>query len=173
MIYTVGPGSRISARGVRRLLQLENTSLVGVVRDGRLLRPRDLDRLDPGDSVLVIAPPAQSAALDELFGERPRAPDEPRASASSPSMATCRSARSRSSTICRCPRTRAPAPLADFVQARLKRKPLIGDRLRVGDIELIVQACGTSASPRSGSSSSRRPSPVRPWPGCGPGCGAP
>ncbi len=72
MIYTVGPGSRISLRGVRRLLQLENTSLVGVVRDGRLLRPRDLDRLDPGDSVLVIAPPKQAAALDELFAERPQ-----------------------------------------------------------------------------------------------------
>ena len=76
MIYTVGPGSRISLRGVRRLLQLENTSLVGVVRDGRLLRPRDLDRLEPGDSVLVIAPPAQAAALDELFARTARVADD-------------------------------------------------------------------------------------------------
>jgi cell volume regulation protein A len=29
--------------------------------------------------------------------------------------------------------------LADFLQARLRRKPLVGDRVRVGDIELIVQ----------------------------------
>ena len=61
LIYSVGPGSRIARRGLRRLLQLENTSLVGAVRDGRLLRPRELDRLDPGDSVLVIAPSGQAS----------------------------------------------------------------------------------------------------------------
>ena len=67
----VWPGSRVSLRGVRRVLQLENTSLLGAVRDGRMVRPRDLDRLEPGDSVMVLAPPTQAAILDELFAERP------------------------------------------------------------------------------------------------------
>jgi hypothetical protein len=96
LIYTVGPGSRIALRGVRRLLQLENTSLVGVVRDGRLLRPRDLVRLDPGDSVLVIAPPEPPRSTAVAA----RASQAGAASFSEfTSMATCRSASLPSSTI--------------------------------------------------------------------------
>ena len=138
LIYTVGPGSRIALRGVRRLLQLENTSLVGVVRDGRLLRPRDLDRLDPGDSVLVIASPAQAAALDELFAERPT----PVGDASfgeftfDGELPLGKLAEFYDLPV---PDAERPVSLAQVVQARLGRKPLIGDRIRVGDIELIVQ----------------------------------
>jgi potassium/hydrogen antiporter len=139
MIYTVGPGSRVSLRGVRRLLQLENTSLVGVVRDGRLLRRRELDRLDPGDSALVIAPPEQSGTLDELFGERPQAA----ASAGSFGEFTFdghlpvgKLAEFYDFAV---PEWERSTALADFVQARLGRTPLLGDRVRLADIELIVQ----------------------------------
>ena len=140
LIYTVGPGSRISLRGVRRLLQLENTSLVGVVRDGRLLRPRDLDRLDPGDSVLVIAPPAQSAALDELFAERPRAPDDAATFGEFTFDGDLPVGKIAEFYDLPVPEDARATPLADFVQMRLGRKPLIGDRVRVAGIELVVQA---------------------------------
>jgi cell volume regulation protein A len=139
MIYTVGPGSRMSLRGVRRLLQLESTSLVGVVRDGRLLRPRDLDRLDPGDSVLVIAPPAQSAALDELFAERPESAgggDVFGEFTFGGDLPVGKLAEFYDLPVAEGER---PASLADFLLARLRRQPLVGDRIRVGDIELIVQ----------------------------------
>jgi len=139
MIYTVGPGSRISLRGVRRLLQLENTSLAGVVRDGRLLRPRDLDRLDPGDSVLVIAPPEQAAALDELFAERAQSAGRGDVFGEFTFGGDLPVGKIAEFYDLAVPEEERPASLADFVQARLKRKPLIGDRLRVGDIELIVQ----------------------------------
>ena len=99
LIYSVGPGSRIARRGIRRLLQLENTSLVGVVRDGRLLRPRELDRLDPGDSVLVIAPSGPGHRARRAVRRTTERRTARRASASSRSMATCRSASWRSSTI--------------------------------------------------------------------------
>jgi potassium/hydrogen antiporter len=140
MIYTVGPGSRISLRGVRRLLQLENTSLVGVVRDGRLLRPRDLDRLDPGDSVLVIAPPAQSAALDELFAERPKAPDDAATFGEFTFDGALPLGKIAEFYDLPVPENARTMPLADFVQMRLGRKPLIGDRVQVAGIELVVQA---------------------------------
>jgi cell volume regulation protein A len=138
LIYTAGPGSRIALRGVRRLLQRENTSLVGVVREGRLLRPRDLDRLDPGDSVLVIAPPAQAAALDELFAERPT----PVGDASFGEFTFDGDLPlGKLAEFYDLPVTEAERafPLADLVQTRLGRKPLIGDRIRLADIELIVQ----------------------------------
>ena len=138
LIYSVGPGSRIARRGIRRLLQLENTSLVGVVRDGRLLRPRELDRLDPGDSVLVIAPSGRATALDELF-----------AGQSSEDGATTfgeftfdgdlplgKLAEFYDLTVAEEERS---APLADIVRAHLGRKPLLGDRIRLGAIELIVR----------------------------------
>jgi cell volume regulation protein A len=140
LIYTVGPGSRISLRGVRRLLQLENTSLVGVVRDGRLLRPRDLDRLDPGDSVLVIAPPAQSAALDELFAERPKAPDDAATFGEFTFDGALPVGKIAEFYDLPVPEDARATPLADFVRMRLGRKPLIGDRVQVAGIELVVQA---------------------------------
>ena len=139
VIYTVGPGSRISLRGVRRLLQLENTSLVGVVRDGRLLRPRDLDRLDPGDSVLVIAPPAQAAALDELFAERPKSADDATTFgefAFDGELPAGKLAEFYDLPVAEQGKT---AALADFVQARLGRKALIGDRIELADVDLVVR----------------------------------
>jgi cell volume regulation protein A len=140
MIYTVGPGSRISLRGVRRLLQLENTSLVGVVRDGRLLRPRDLDRLDPGDSVLVIAPPEQAGALDELFAERPQSAGGADIFGEFTFGGDLPIGKLAEFYDLPVPETERQASLADFLQARLRHKPRVGDRVRVGDIELIVKA---------------------------------
>ncbi|MGH6944690.1 MAG: potassium/proton antiporter, partial [Geminicoccaceae bacterium] len=138
VIYTVGPGSRVSLRGVRRLLQLENTSLVGVVRDGRLLRPRELDRLDPGDSVLVIAPPEQSDSLDQLFAERPSAGDRGTFGEFTfdGDLPIGKIANFYDLAV---PNAEREAPLADFVEAHLGRKPLIGDRLRLSGIELVVR----------------------------------
>ena len=140
MIYTVGPGSRISLRGVRRLLQLENTSLIGVVREGRLLRPRDLDRLEPGDSVMVIAPPAQSATLDELFAERSRAAADATSFGEFTFDGELPVGKLAEFYDLAVPEAERSATLADFVLGRLGRTPMVGDRLRLADVELIVQA---------------------------------
>lgn len=139
VIYTVGPGSRISLRGVRRLLQLENTSLVGVVRDGRLLRPRDLDRLDPGDSVLVIAPPAHAATLDELFGERAEDESSPGSFGEFAFDGGLPAGKLAEFYDLPVPDEEKSVALADFVQTRLGRKPLVGDRIRFEGIELVVR----------------------------------
>jgi cell volume regulation protein A len=139
MIYTVGPGSRVSLRGVRRVLQLENTSLLGAIRDGRLVRPRDLDHLEPGDSVMVLAPPAQAAVLDELFAERP-ASDEGAdfgAFAFNGELPVGKIAEFYDLPV---PEEQRAMPLADFVPARLRRQPLVGDRIRLADVDLVVRA---------------------------------
>jgi potassium/hydrogen antiporter len=139
VIYTVGPGSRISLRGVRRLLQLENTSLVGVVRDGRLLRPRELDRLDPGDSALVIAPPAQSAALDELFGEQAEDQGNPSSFGEFAFDGGLPAGKLAEFYDLPVPQEEKAVPLGDFVQARIGRQALVGDRIRIGEIGLVVR----------------------------------
>lgn len=150
MIYTVRPGSRLSARGVRRLLQLENTSLLGVIRDGRLLRSRELHRLEPGDSVLLIAPPEHATTMDQLFageavpprdagifGEFSFKGDVPlREVATFYDVAVPDEDRDR--------------PLGEFVQRRLGRTPVVGDRLRWETIEFVVQDMAGEAISRLG-----------------------
>ncbi|MGH6921782.1 MAG: potassium/proton antiporter, partial [Geminicoccaceae bacterium] len=140
MIYTVGPGSRVSLRGVRRLLQLENTSLLGAVRDGRLVRPRDLDRLEPGDSVMVIAPPARATVLDELFAERPASDDRAASLGEFTFDGELPVGKVADFYDLPVPEEQRAMPLADFLPARLRRQPLIGDRIRLADIDLVVRA---------------------------------
>jgi cell volume regulation protein A len=139
MIYTVGSGSRISLRGVRRVLQLENPSLLGAVRDGRLVRPRDLDRLEPGDSVMVLAPPAQAAVLDELFAERPASDSDADFGAFmfDGDLPVGKIADFYDQPL---PEEHRAMPLADFIPARLRRRPLIGDRVRLTNVALVVRA---------------------------------
>jgi cell volume regulation protein A len=140
MIYTVGPGSRVSLRGVRRVLQLENTSLLGAIRDGRLVRPRDLDRLEPGDSVMVLAPPAQAAVLDELFAERPESDYGDRSFGEFTFDGDLAVGKIADFYDLPVPDDQRAMPLADFVPARLRRQPEVGDRVRLADIDLVVRA---------------------------------
>ena len=138
LIYSVGPGSRIARRGVRRLLQLENTSLVGVVRDGRLLRPARARparsrRLRPGDRAIRSGHRARRAVRRTT---EPGRRDELRRV-----HLRWRPAARQAGGVLRSDGGRGGAgrPLADIVRARLGRKPLLGDRIRLGDIELIVR----------------------------------
>jgi cell volume regulation protein A len=138
LIYSVGPGSRIARRGIRRLLQLDNTSLVGAVRNGRLLRPRELDRLDPGDSVLVIAPSGQATILDELFAGRP-SEDGATTFGEFTFDGELPLGKLAEFYDLRVAEAERPVPLADIVRAHLGRTPLLGDRIRLGNVELIVR----------------------------------
>jgi cell volume regulation protein A len=140
MIYTVGPGSRVSLRGVRRLLQLENTSLLGAVRDGRLVRPRDLDRLEPGDSVMVLAPSAQAVVLDELFAERPASDDRAGSFGAFTFDGELPIGKLADFYDLPVPEEQRAMPLADFVGTRLRRQAQVGDRILLADIELVVRA---------------------------------
>ncbi len=139
LLYTVGPDSPIALRGARRLLQVERATLVGAVRDGKLLRPRNLGRLEPGDSVLVIAPPEQLATLDQLFAERPRPATDLSLFgefAFDGELPVGRIAEFYDLPVTAAERS---LPVADFVHRRLGRTPAVGDRLRLAEVELVVQ----------------------------------
>jgi cell volume regulation protein A len=159
MIYTVGPGSRVSLRGVRRLLQLENTSLLGAVRDGRLVRPRDLDRLEPGDSVMVLAPAAQALVLDELFAERPASDDRAGSFGAFTFDGELPVGKLADFYDLPVPEEQRAMPLADFVGARLHRHPQLGDRIRLADIELVVRALRDDRITEVGIDLEPRPTP--------------
>lgn len=138
MIYTVAPGSRVSLRGVRRLLHLENTSILGVIRDGRMLRTRELDQLEPGDAVLLIAPPGQAAAMDQLFAGEAKPSDVGifgefsfQGEVAMGEVATFYGVP--------VPAQERDRPLAEFVRQRLDRTPVVGDRLAWDEVEFVVQ----------------------------------
>ncbi|MEP1030283.1 MAG: potassium/proton antiporter, partial [Alphaproteobacteria bacterium] len=68
--YTVQARSMALRRDLARLPLPENIDVVSIIRDGILRTPADLERLAPGDDVILLAPPDQTAALDRLFGAR-------------------------------------------------------------------------------------------------------
>jgi cell volume regulation protein A len=159
MIYTVGPGSRVSLRGVRRLLQLENTSLLGAVRDGRLVRPRDLDRLEPGDSVMVLAPSAQAVVLDELFAERPASDDRAGSFGAFTFDGELPIGKLADFYDLPVPEEQRAMPLADFVGTRLHGQAQVGDRIQLADIELVVRALRDDRITEVGIDLEPRPTP--------------
>jgi cell volume regulation protein A len=114
--------------------------ILAVIRDGVIMTREKLERLQEDDLILCVAPPEQLMALDQLFAAR-------------------RSARQQSSDLfgeftlegasqvglvadfyCfpASPAERV-LTLADFVHRRLRRRPVVGDRVMLGSVELVVQ----------------------------------
>jgi cell volume regulation protein A len=135
MIYSVGPHSRAVGRGMRRLLSIPNTNLLGVTRDGRLLRPRQFNRIEPGDSVLVIAPAAQAPVLDELFvGQPMRDSGTLGEFAFDGNLPIGKLAEFYDFSV-----PEPTVPVGEFVQTRLGRPSVVGDRLRWETIEFVAR----------------------------------
>ena len=139
MIYTVGQSSRISMRGVRRLLRIPNTSVLGVLRDGRLLRSREFEELQPGNSVLVIAPPEQAAKLDQLFGPEATPSRDAGIFGEFSFAGEVPLGRVAAFYEIAVPDDELDRPLAVFVRQRLGRAAVVGDQLSWEGIEFVVQ----------------------------------
>jgi cell volume regulation protein A len=89
--------------------------------------------------VLVIAPPEQAAVLDQLFAERPESAgggDVFGEFTFGGDLPVGKLADFYDLPVSQAERATL---LGEFLQARLRRKPLVGDRVPVGEIELIVR----------------------------------
>jgi potassium/hydrogen antiporter len=139
VVYTVKPLSPATRRGVRRRLLHEKTAFVSVVRDGRALDPRWIDQLEPGDSVVVIAPPERLAVLDRLFAGP--AKGQPNADVFGEFVLDGQVPVGEIAAFYEfpIPDEEREGTLAEFVARRLGRTPVVGDRLGVGEVELIVR----------------------------------
>jgi cell volume regulation protein A len=141
VVYTVRPMSPATGRGLRRRLLLERAAFVSVIRDGRALDPRWLDHLEPGDSAIVIAPPDRLSALDRLF-TGPSAQGQQRDVEVFGEFVLDGHARTGEIAAFYefpVPDDERDETLGGFVARHLGRQPVVGDRLRVGGIELIVR----------------------------------
>jgi cell volume regulation protein A len=140
--YTVQQTSLALRRPLARLPLPPGAGIVSVVRDGIIRPVASLERLSPGDYVLLVAAPEQIAALDFLFGGKPDT-DDSRVDAlllgefMFPADANL-------GAIADTYGFRAPAidrdgPVGAFLTTYIPGKLRRGRRLRIGNVELIVR----------------------------------
>jgi potassium/hydrogen antiporter len=117
------------------------TRLIAVIREGTVMNRQTLEKLAEDDYVIALAPPEHVITLDKLFSTRP-----------------VRRARFRSSELGEftinadvtlgqlCALYSLPfepmyfdKTLTEFIEMRLGNNAVIGDRVKIGEVELVVR----------------------------------
>ncbi len=140
LAYSVRPKSLALKRNLARLPLPEKVDLVSIMREGKLLTPVSVKYLNPGDDILLLAPPAALPVLDRLFGERVGGFDSVDAaimgafvfngSAPLESVADAYGLR--------LPTRNEADTIGAFVSRNLPGRLRVGRRLRVGGVEFVI-----------------------------------
>jgi potassium/hydrogen antiporter len=138
--YEVPAEALAARRSIARLPLSEDARILLAIRNGRALHPPELERLEPGDTVLVLGPAAGQETLDRIFGARARPEEEAGTVFGEFTLEGSAPVKALASLYgLPIPDGAAQSTLADFVADRLGREPTAGDRLSLGNIELVVQ----------------------------------
>ncbi|MCF3629005.1 potassium/proton antiporter [Thalassospiraceae bacterium LMO-SO8] len=137
--YTVQARSLALRRDLARLPLPENIDVVSIIRDGILRTPADVERLAPGDDVILLAPPDQAVALDRLFGARQPGQNDPDTVGEFSFDAETSLGAIADAYDFWIPGNRRETPVGDFLRRNLLRAPLAGRRLHLVSVELIVR----------------------------------
>lgn len=137
--YTVQARSLALRRDLARLPLPENIDVVSIIRDGILRTPADVERLAPGDDVILLAPPDQTAALDRLFGARQPGQNDPDTVGEFSFDAKAPLGAIADAYDFWVPGNRRETPVGDFLRRNLLRTPIVGCRLHLVSVELIVR----------------------------------
>lgn len=138
-VFTVAPDSEAAVRRRGRLLIPETLQVLSIIRDGHPVRPDEAEGLRPGDAVLVLGDPAGLGRMDRLFGPRMAAEAEDRPAGDFQLDADTPAA---SAALLYGFEAGADAGLGlgALLARRLGRPPALGDRVRLGAVDLIVAA---------------------------------
>jgi potassium/hydrogen antiporter len=117
------------------------TRIIAVIRDGTVMNRATLERLHVEDYVIALAPPEHVLTLDKLFSARPvhrsawAAIDlgEFSFEAGVPLGRMCAEYGVPFEPLDR------EKPLAEFMHDRLGDNAVVGDRVRIGEVELVVR----------------------------------
>jgi cell volume regulation protein A len=114
---------------------------VAVLRGGESLTPEAAGILGPGDLLYVLAREEDSAALGELFASAvaPAYLDKRQFYGDFTLHGDARMDEVASLYGLPLPENAGETPLADFLAARLHGLPVIGDRVRLGNVEFVVR----------------------------------
>jgi cell volume regulation protein A len=139
--WRVAPGSPALEHPFSELQLPRRTRIIAVIRDGAVV-PRDrLGQLEIEDYVIALAPPEHVLALDRLFSTRP----PPKRGASAPELGEfVIDGAVPLGRLCGMyglpfePMMR-DEPVGRFMRLRLGEGMVVGDRVRIGDAELVVR----------------------------------
>jgi len=140
--WRVAPASPALLQPFAKLSLPTRTRILAVIRDGALVDRTQLDRLRVDDYVIALVPPEQVIVLDALFSTPPRR--RPRIAA--PELGEfVLEASDRLGEICSLygvpfEPVYHDRTLAEFITMRLGPHVVVGDRVKIGDIELVVRA---------------------------------
>jgi cell volume regulation protein A len=137
--YRVPVGAPALDRSFEQLPLPRRTRIIAVLRDGVVMNRAQLDRLQPADVVLALTPPETLEMLDRLFAERSGPLAESALGdfvleANVP-MATFVDLYGLPATL-----DDRAKPVGTFLRQRLGRRPVIGDRVHLGLVDLVVRA---------------------------------
>lgn len=119
--------------------------IISVIRDGTVMDRMKLDGLEPNDYLLVLAPPEQFFSLDRLFTARNQSKRKKKRDAAeevfgefvlSGDILMGEVAGLYGIPVDEKDRNE---PVGAFVRRRLRHRAVVGDRLRVGPVELVVR----------------------------------
>ncbi len=117
--------------------------IITVIREGTVMDRAKLERLETGDYLLVLAPPEQMFSLDRLF-----APSETRRRSSAPGEEVFGEFAVPADTLMgalammygfEVDEKFRDLPVGAYIRQRRRRAVVVGDRIRVGPVELIVR----------------------------------
>jgi len=140
--WRVAPASPALLQPYAKLPLPPRTRILAVIRDGALVDRTQLDRLRVDDYVIALVPPEQIIALDALFSTPPRR----RQRIAAPELGEFVLESSvRLGEVCSLygvpfEPVYHDRTLAEFMNMRLGQNVVVGDRVKIGDIELVVRA---------------------------------
>jgi cell volume regulation protein A len=162
LAYKVGRDSIALRRDFSNLKLPERARVLAVLRNNAVLQRVGLDQLKENDTLLMLAPPESTLAIDRLFaangGRRPIDVDALgdfifEGSAPAGPIAGLYSLPLTPAELDR--------PIGEVLARRLKRKPVIGDRIDIGTEQLVVADTDEDGITRVGLFLRRRRPPVR------------
>jgi cell volume regulation protein A len=138
--YTVGEQARAVGQPLATLATPPGSEIMSVFRNGGRLAQDAGQKLMEGDYLLVIAPPEQTAVLDRLFAaRRPATPDHGRLGEFEVDGDAAVGAMAALYGLQVEPEEQSLG-VGELLRRRIGRMPVEGDRVRIGELELIVHA---------------------------------
>jgi len=120
----------------------EGVTVVSVVREGQVMAPASVAHLVPGDTVMVVGPGDALEGLDAVFGRKPASDPLGRDEAALGEFVlngTISLGRVAEIYDVPVPAAEHHLSLDRFLRRHLRGRPVPGDRLRLGAVELIVR----------------------------------
>lgn len=138
--YRVGPDTPTLAQPLSRLALPDGAQLAGVIRGGQLLRTHADERLRPNDHVFVLCETESQDAVSRLFAQQTAPPrlEEHEFFGEFVLKGDAKLSDLAGVYGLDLPEEMSSLTAADLLAQRFSRRPVVGDRVRLGRMELVA-----------------------------------